>query len=54
MVFHMLRNMTGDEHFFQALKNLYLDKKWQLTTWEDFRLAFEKQSGQALDWFFKQ
>ena len=54
MVFHMLRNIVGDEHFFQALRKLYLDKKWELTTWEDFRLVFEGQSGQALDWFFKQ
>jgi aminopeptidase N len=54
MVFHMLRNMVGDEHFFQALRKLYVDKKWQLTTWEDFRLAFEEQSGRDLGGFFKQ
>ncbi|MFN3467611.1 MAG: M1 family metallopeptidase, partial [Candidatus Brocadiales bacterium] len=54
MVFHMLRGIVGDEHFFQALRNLYADKKWQLVTWEDFRLVFEAQSGQTLDWFFKQ
>jgi hypothetical protein len=54
MVFHMLRNIVGDEHFFQALRKLYMGRKWELTTWEDFRLVFENQSGQALDWFFKQ
>ncbi len=57
MVFHMLRGTIGDEHFFQALKTICRDKKWEFTTWEDFRFAFENQSGSAsggLDWFFKQ
>ncbi len=54
MIFHMLRKRLGDEHFFQALRNLYVEKKWQLTTWEDVRVVFEHQSGNVLDWYFKQ
>lgn len=53
-VLHMLRNYTGDEAFFQALK-LYLTRK-QFKTAEihDLRLAFEEVTGEDLNWFFNQ
>lgn len=53
-VLHMLRGYVGDEAFFASLK-LYLEtNKFQSVEIHDLRLAFEKTTGQDLNWFFNQ
>jgi aminopeptidase N len=54
VILHMLRKYLGDEAFFDGL-NLYLNKH-ALSSVEvhDLRQAFEKVSGEDLNWFFNQ
>jgi aminopeptidase N len=54
MLFHMLRGVTGDEVFFNALRRLIRENTYQQTSWADIRTAFEKASGENLEWFFNQ
>jgi aminopeptidase N len=53
-ILHMLRRHIGDEAFFAALK-LYLDKNaFSSVEVHDLRMAFEKVTGQDLNWYFNQ
>ncbi|HLG03577.1 MAG TPA: M1 family metallopeptidase [Bacteroidia bacterium] len=53
-VLHLLRQYVGDEAFFASLK-LYLEtNKYNVAEIHDLRLAFEKITGQDLQWFFNQ
>jgi aminopeptidase N len=53
-VLHMLRKYVGDEAFYAALK-LYLEShKFGTVEVHDLRLAFEKITGEDLNWFFSQ
>jgi aminopeptidase N len=53
-VLHMLRQYVGDEAFFAAL-NLYLtDNAYTAVEAHNLRLAFEKVTGEDLNWFFNQ
>ena len=53
-ILHMLRKVVGDDAFFKSL-NLYLTShKFQTAEVHDLRLAFEKVTGQDLNWFFNQ
>jgi len=54
MVFHMLRNMTGDEVFYTSLKKFYKKMLWQRAAWSDIENVFEDASRQELSWFFDQ
>ncbi|MBI5188328.1 MAG: ChaN family lipoprotein [Nitrospirae bacterium] len=54
MLFHMLKNLVGEERFYGSLKTLIADKKFQKASWDDIQRAFEKTSGQDLNWFFRQ
>ncbi len=52
VILHMLRKYLGDEAFFQGL-NLYLTKhSFQSVEVHELRLAFEKVTGEDLNWFF--
>lgn len=53
-VLHMLRNYIGDEAFWVALNNYLKDHAYQSVEVHDLRLAFEKVTGQDLNWFFNQ
>lgn len=53
-VFHMLRVMLGDEVFYDGLRYVIAHRSFKLTSWKDFRTAFEKVSGRELGWFFRQ
>ena len=54
VVLHMLRQHLGDDAFFQSLQ-LYLEQHaFQSVEVHDLRLAFERVSGQDLNWFFNQ
>ena len=54
MVFHMLRQMAGDDLFYQSLRRFYKDKIWQQASWKDIQLIFEDTSRMDLSWFFDQ
>ena len=50
----MLRNYVGDQAFFKSL-NVYLtDNKYNAAEAHHLRLAFEKITGEDLNWFFNQ
>jgi len=56
-VFHMLRRMVGDAHFWDALRALYADKLFQKASWSDILDVFVRQGGltpSAAGCFFKQ
>ncbi len=53
-VLHMLRKYVGDDAFFASLK-LYLEtNKFGSVEIHQLRLAFEKVTGEDLNWFFNQ
>lgn len=53
-ILHMLRQVVGDEAFFESL-NLYLTQHaLQSVEVHDLRLAFEEVTGRDLNWFFNQ
>lgn len=53
-VLHMLRKYVGDDAFFASLK-LYLEtNKYSSVEIHNLRLAFEKVTGEDLNWFFNQ
>lgn len=54
MVFHMLRKAIGDAAFWGALRDVYRERLFQPTAWDDLRRAFEKRSQRSLDAFFDQ
>ena len=54
MLFHMLKNLIGDDAFYKTLKGLIKEKAFQEIAWDDLRIAFEKVSSKNLEWFFTQ
>jgi hypothetical protein len=54
MVFHMLRQTVGEEAFWGALRDVYRERLFLPTSWDDLRRAFEIRSGRALGPFFDQ
>ena len=53
-ILHMLRNYLGDDAFFTAM-NVYLEEnKFKAAEFHQLRMAFEKVSGEDLNWFFNQ
>jgi aminopeptidase N len=53
-VLHMLRTYLGDSAFFKGF-NLYLNQnKFSSVEGDNLRQAFEKTSGEDLNWFFNQ
>lgn len=54
MLFHMLKDLIGEDAFTGGLKALIEERKFKETSWEDVRDAFEKASGRGLGWFFGQ
>jgi len=53
LVFHMLKNLVGEEQFYSALREFISQNQSQKASWDDIKAAFEKQSGKALAPFFK-
>lgn len=53
-ILHMLRNIIGDEAFFESLKIFLTENAYQPVEVHHLRLAFEKVTGQDLNWFFNQ
>ncbi len=54
LVLHTLRKYVGDDAFFEALKVYLTDNKFQSAEIHNLRLAFEKVTGEDLNWFFNQ
>jgi len=53
-VIHMLRKYVGDDAFFAALKFYLEQHKFGTVEVHDLRLAFEKITGEDLNWFFNE
>jgi aminopeptidase N len=53
-VLHMLRKYVGDPAFFASLKYYLESHKFQSAEVHDLRLAFEKVTGEDLNWFFNE
>ncbi len=54
MVFHMLRQQLGDDAFWEALRDVFRDRLFQKTSWDDFQKAFERHCQCSLRRFFDQ
>ncbi|MBI5409962.1 MAG: ChaN family lipoprotein [Nitrospirae bacterium] len=54
MVFHMLKNMTGEKIFNDALKDFINEHRFKEASWSDLKRSFEKFYKNDLDWFFSQ
>ncbi|HSB32377.1 MAG TPA: ChaN family lipoprotein, partial [Candidatus Sulfobium mesophilum] len=54
MVFHMLKNLVGEEQFYSALREFLGRNQSRQASWDNIKEAFEKQSGKDLTTFFKQ
>jgi len=54
MVFHMLRRAIGEQEFWGALRDIYRERLFQTTAWDDLRIAFERRSRRSLEAFFDQ
>jgi len=53
-ILHMLRYYLGDEAFFTALQHYLKEHQYEPVEIHHLRLAFEKVSGEDLNWFFNQ
>jgi len=54
LIFHMLRNMAGDDIFYKSLREFIKEKSFQKASWDDIRMIVEKNYGKDLQWFFRQ
>jgi hypothetical protein len=50
----MIRRLLGDDAFWEALRDVYRNKLFQMASWEDFQLAFEHSGKRSLRAFFEQ
>jgi len=53
-VLNMLRHLVGDKAFFASLHSYLEENKFGSGTAVKLKLAFEKETGKNLDWFFNQ
>ena len=53
-VLHMLRKYVGDDAFFAALKLYLTENQYGSAEIHNLRMAFEKITGEDLNWFFNQ
>ena len=54
MMFLMLRDLIGYESFDRAIQAFWHHQRFRIASWSDLRYAFETESGQDLQIFFKQ
>ena len=54
MVFHMIRQIVGDEAFWGTLRDIYRDRLFRQTSWADLQHAFETRGKVSLQVFFDQ
>lgn len=53
-VLHMLRKYVGDDAFFESLRIYLEENKFKSVEIHHLRLAFEKVTGEDMNWFFNQ
>ena len=54
MVFHMIRQIIGEEAFWGSLRDIFRTRLYRKTSWSDLQLAFEHRSQHSLQNFFDQ
>ncbi len=54
MMWHMLRQITGDKNFVKAFRLFYNKNKFHRASFDDIRKAFEKVEKKNFKWFFDQ
>ena len=54
MVFHMIRQLIGEEAFWGSLRDLYRARLYRQTSWADLQRAFENRGKRSLQNFFDQ
>jgi hypothetical protein len=54
MVFHMIRQLIGEEAFWGSLRDLYRARLFRQTSWTDLQRAFENRGKRSLQKFFDQ
>jgi len=54
MLFHMLRRRVGDKNFLRAIKDLYRNNKFKLTSFNQIEKTFTQVAGEDLSPFFTQ
>ena len=54
MVFHMIRRNLGEDAFWGALRDVYAQRLFVPTGWQDLRAAFERRGRTSLDRFFRE
>jgi hypothetical protein len=54
MVFHMIRRTLGEAAFWNALRDVYRQHRFQKTSWSDLQRAFEARGQRSLQRFFDQ
>lgn len=53
-ILHMLRCYVGDDAFFESLRVYLSENAYQTAEIHNLRMAFEKVTGEDLNWFFNQ
>ncbi len=54
MVFQMLRDLVGEERFYESIRYFTAEMRWEKASWNDIQGAFEKYYSRDLTWFFAQ
>ena len=54
MVFHMIRQLVGEESFWGGLRDLYRARLYRPTSWTDLQRTFENRGQRPLQNFFDQ
>ena len=52
MVFHMLRRRVGEGRFWETLRDLYREHRFQAISWNEIQAAFEARHDESLAAFF--
>jgi aminopeptidase N len=53
-VFHMLKDIVGEETFYRTLRTFYEQHQFKESSWNDIQALFEKLSGRDLQFYFDQ
>lgn len=54
MVFHMLKNVVGDDAFYKSLRDFISENRFKRASWSDIKNVLGKTYRNDLVWFFKQ
>ncbi len=54
MVFHMARNLAGNDAFWKSLADVYRNRLFQEASWEDFAAALSSNTKEDFGSFFRQ